>query len=83
MPDLHGKPGTHLARKPPGYRSYILRCWAEHSLVEDNQGGQFRFSLEDPHTGERQGFVNIQALTEFVQHPMEDARTTPQTSGRD
>src|SRR3954452_23169144 len=83
MPDIRDAPMTKRASKPPGYRSYILRCWEEPSLADGNHGAHFRFSLEDPHTGERQGFVNIQALTAFLQHRMEEGSTAPRTSGRD
>lgn len=45
----------------PYYRCYLLRCWAETGA-----GGEvvlWRFSLEDPHSGQRRGFAN---LTELV-----------------
>lgn len=47
------------------YRAYLLRCWEERS-----QHPAFlpvwRFSLEDPHTGQRYGFANIEALVAFL-----------------
>ena len=51
--------------KPAQYRSFLLRLWAEEeSLV-------WRFSLEDPHTGERHGFANWEKLREFLKEVME------------
>ena len=41
---------------------YLLRCWREvghHRLPDEG----WRFSLEDPHTGERRGFTSLTALT--------------------
>ncbi len=67
---------TNLAKKPPGYRSYILRCWEVPSLGAGQPESKFRFSLEDPSTGEHQGFVNLQALTEFLQNSMKAQGTT-------
>jgi hypothetical protein len=76
QPDAQGDPVTHLARKPPGYRSYILRCWEAPSSVAGEQADKFRCSLEDPSTGEQRGFASIQALTEFLQNSMTVASTT-------
>lgn len=48
--------------KKPRYRAYLLRFWEE--------GGEpsvWRFSLEDPHSGERQGFVTLASLTAFLE----------------
>ncbi len=44
----------------PRYRAYLLRCWA------DAPGG-WRFSMEDPHTGERRGFADLASLMTFIQ----------------
>jgi hypothetical protein len=73
-PDAQGDPGTNLARKPPGYRSYILRCW--EAPADGQQGDRLRFSLEDPSTGEHRGFVSIQALTKFLQSSLKAGSTT-------
>jgi hypothetical protein len=43
---------------PPGYRAYLLRCWREAT--------GWRFSLEDPRTGERRGFAGPDALLAFL-----------------
>lgn len=49
-----------------GYYAYILRCWVEAGTGE---GGAVicRYSLEDPHTGERVSFAGLAPLTEFLQ----------------
>jgi hypothetical protein len=56
---------------PPRYRSYLLRFWQERSTY---LGGTsvWRFSLEDPHTGLRRGFANLEALIAVVQHEMDE-----------
>jgi hypothetical protein len=53
-------------RKEPGemsgYVSYLLRMWRE-------QGGQttwWRASLQDPHSGERLGFADLENLFSFL-----------------
>ena len=50
---------------PPRYRGYMLRFWQERS----QRGAQvvWRFSLDDPHTGERRGFADLAALIAAVQ----------------
>jgi len=73
-PDAQGNPVTNLARKPPGYRSYLLRCW--EAPADGQQADRFRFSLEDPSTGEHRGFVSIRALTEFLQSSLHAGSTT-------
>ena len=45
----------------PCYCSYLLRCWAETNA--QGEVSLWRFSLEDPRTGQRHGFAN---LTELV-----------------
>ncbi len=57
----------NLARKPPGYRAYILRCWEASAPGADDPALRFRFSLEDPRTGERHGFPTLAALMAFLQ----------------
>ena len=57
---------TVLSSKPPGYYSYILRCWVEPGPRE-NGAAICRYSLEDPHTGERFTFPGLESLTDFLQ----------------
>jgi len=46
----------------PGYLAYMLRMWQ----VEAEDGPVWRASLESPHTGERQGFADLEALFAFL-----------------
>jgi hypothetical protein len=54
-----------MLSRPPRYCSYLLRCWEEHGAREAGPAA-WRFSLEDPHTGERHAFSDLARLTEFV-----------------
>ena len=51
------------------YLAYLMRLWREG----DRQS--WRASLEDPHTGERQGFANLRRMFEFI-----EAQTRPHSS---
>ena len=51
--------------RPPGYCAYLLRCWSEPG--KGSGPPTWRFSLEDPHTGERRGFGGLEALVTFLQ----------------
>ena len=46
------------------YMAYLLRLW------QDIVSGKviWRASLEDPHTGDRQGFSSIEGLIEYLNH---------------
>ncbi len=46
----------------PPYVSFLLRLW----LAGDGDQPQWRFSLENPHTGERWGFSSLEELAEFL-----------------
>src|SRR5688572_30240757 len=63
---------------PPRYRGYMLRFWQERS----QRGTQvvWRFSLDDPHTGERRGFAGLAALIAAVQYEMDAAGALPEPS---
>ena len=47
------------------YSSYLLRLWAE-SGVGAERPQAWRFSLEDPHTGEHIGFASLDKLCAFL-----------------
>lgn len=53
------------------YRAFLLRLWQERS------GGQWiwRASLEDPHSGVRKGFPNLEQLSAFLKEQTEDGPT--------
>lgn len=48
--------------KPPRYQTYLLRCWQERSQQDEGLVVVWRFSLEDPRTGQRRGFASLEAL---------------------
>jgi hypothetical protein len=51
---------------PTPIRIYLLSAWYEEGNSEAERR-MLRFTLEDPRTGERQGFNNPQALVEFFE----------------
>ena len=52
--------------EPPSYRAFILVCWIE-GRRETAVAPIWRFRLEDPHSGERWGFVTLIEVTAFLQ----------------
>ncbi len=50
----------------PRRRAYMLRFWEVRSH-DPARPSTWRFSLEDPHTGDRMGFADLDALVEFLQ----------------
>lgn len=56
---------TILSDKPPNYRAWLLRCWEEPGHRE-GEAAVWRFSLEDPYTGQRMAFANLNLLMEFL-----------------
>lgn len=54
--------------KPAHYRSFLLRLW------EDSDSQTWRFSLEDPHTGERRGLANLDKLLGFLKEVTEQTK---------
>jgi hypothetical protein len=55
----------------PRYCAYLLRCWQEQSFVHVGRT-VWRFSLEDPHTGERRGFATWEAVVAFLKAELRD-----------
>ena len=51
-----------IVEEQPSYISYLLRLWK----VEGGEGGGWRASIEDPHTGEQRGFASLEALFAFL-----------------
>lgn len=56
------------------YRSYLLRFWRESS-EKTAPLNDWRFILEDPHTGERLGFANLDKLVGHLNYLMHSADT--------
>jgi hypothetical protein len=54
------------------YRSYIVRCWQEATVHAGRQTKLWRFSLQDPRTGQRRGFVTLEALLVSLQEELAD-----------
>jgi hypothetical protein len=52
-----------------GYLAYMLRLWWDGA-----EEGEWRASLEDPHTGERTGFASPEALLAFLRHRIHPGR---------
>lgn len=51
------------------YISYMLRLWR----VNEADGSVWRASLEDPHTGRRIGFDNVEGLFTFLRQQLDSA----------
>jgi hypothetical protein len=56
--------------KRSGYTSYLLRLWP----TEDKGHLVWRASLESPHSDERWGFANLEALFAFLRQETGQAR---------
>lgn len=64
---------------PPRYRSYLLTVWEERN-PDPNLPAVWRFSLEDPHTGQRRGFANLAALVAALEDEMAGAEAAVRES---
>lgn len=53
-------------REWPHYRSFLLRFWQERGQGVDSSR-MWRFSVEDPHTGEQRAFAGLERLVAFLQ----------------
>lgn len=53
------------------YQSYLLRIW----LVEEESKFEWRASLENAHTGERQGFTTLARLIAYLESHTEVIRS--------
>ena len=54
---------------PPRYRSYVLTFWEERGR-EPDLPVVWRFSLQDPRTGQRRGFATLEALIAALEREM-------------
>ncbi len=48
------------------YSVFVLRIWQEKEPNWD-RGFAWRFSLEDPNTGERKGFTSMEAMIDYLE----------------
>ena len=58
--------------KPPRYHSFLITMWQERSQSTD-VSVVWRFRMEDPHTGQRRGFADMDALVAALQQEIEDS----------
>ncbi len=58
-----------LLDKPPRYRSFLITMWEERSRDTD-VSVVWRFRMEDPHTGQRRGFADLEAMVAALQQEM-------------
>jgi hypothetical protein len=56
------------------YRAYVLRMWEERAQTPE--ASVWRFSLEDPHTGQVRGFAGLEALVAALGEEMQRAAPT-------
>ena len=62
-----------ILEEPPRYHTYLLTMWEERSLDADTPV-VWRFRLEDPRTGERKGYADLEALVRRLEQEMSGAR---------
>ncbi|HDN80610.1 MAG TPA: hypothetical protein ENG33_09120 [Chloroflexi bacterium] len=55
------------------YQAYLLRLWEERP-ASPGRPGIWRFSLEDPRTGQRYGFTTLEALMDFLRKQIRGER---------
>jgi hypothetical protein len=67
--------------KPPRYRSYLLTFWEERSRDPDVPV-VWRFSLQDPHTGQRRGFAHLETLVAALEGEMTGAGASDGEEGQ-
>jgi hypothetical protein len=58
------------ATNEPRYRAWLLRCWEERGQ-RPIAAPLWRFSLENPHTGERHAFATRDALLAALCHALD------------
>jgi hypothetical protein len=77
-----------MTSEPRRYLAYMLRLWQTGNAAES----AWRASLENPHTGERHGFVNLDLLFTFLEEhtrglerqaqPKDIGAVEPESKGR-
>lgn len=67
-----------MRQSSSGYRAWMLRCW-EVPHAGGTRAADWRFSLEEPHSGERHGFVSFVALMDFLQAELASPRCEPKS----
>jgi hypothetical protein len=54
------------------YHAYLLRLW------RDENGMPWRATLQNPHTGEQEGFASVDQLIAFIRNKTETGEDPPQ-----
>lgn len=67
-----------MSTEPLAYRSYLLRLWRTPGGDEQ----PWRASLEDPLTGERLGFADLEALAAYLREKIERLPAPEQKIGQ-
>ena len=65
-----------MVAQSPDYMAFLLRLWSVYEAGDV----QWRASLEDARTGERQGFASLALLCEFLERLSASASNTSATS---
>ena len=60
---------ANMQETPPRYHNLLLTMWEERDQ-EPNSPVVWRFRLEDPRTGQTQGFTNLESLMEVLKQKM-------------
>ncbi len=67
MSHIDSQPTPDQAQKPVVYLSYLVRLWRATQTAP----AQWLASVQNPHTGERIGFENVEQLFAFLLAQME------------
>ena len=67
-----------MSTEPLDYQSYLLRLWR----APGGAGQPWRASLENPLTGERRGFADLEALVAYLHDEIEGESVPEQEPGR-
>ena len=67
-----------MSTEPLAYQSYLLRLWRAPGGAEQ----PWRASLENPLTGERRGFADLEALVAYLRDEIEGESAPEQKPGR-
>ena len=67
--------------KPPHYRTYLLTFWEERN-GDPTESTVWRFSLEDPRTGQRRGFADLEALMDALEQDISSSGGTVKRNHR-
>ena len=57
---------NHHEPAPESYQAYLLRIWLENQPGVDGLPPDWRFSLEDAHSGARRGFASLETLADYL-----------------